>query len=821
MAEIDAGRQVHSFRSLTAPDLAALGNPLICVNTVAWDHGTSTSAAPYVQVGNAKYVRAIAGGIQAVVLTRQNLALVNNTAYSADASGISLLSSYLSTLSANDLVIVAGPQSTAMQVNSAVAKIGASMLLDEGGSPATSPGNYSVIGIPGLPYGQAWQSSHVLSGVTPSLPNCQGTSDGDRGSNLSGYFTLDSTGVNYTFLFADFIPFDTRVPGEPPLTNAMRFGDRTITTGPLEVFGATSIGGFHVVIIDRRTAEPWDPTFYMATTQRNLIQGTIEPDAAGIGAVEDTIHGVLTVPDSPQTGDGPNQSLYFFTSIGSPAVADTKLFSSVMAANLTAFGVNPHTFMSLTANDTWSLASYDVSDPSLPRPRAFESSSLITPDNPSGRLVGFLAKNRRNAWIPSVADQTGQLNYSLFPLALQPASPWPFANTPGYQSANAWIAGQLRLPTPSDVRLNYPNTNLDFGGTLFTELNLLAWPGSACGCSEDEFDELEAGLRQEFEWIDGVRTLFRNLKSPLDTSEVPEAVDIAAIASQIEQSISPPNTTAEAEVWLVLSGIATVTSFATGIPGLGLGVSAYKLAVDLANGLSGNSLDTVRTGAQQLGAQLAANVNTALATFNQLQDIVVSDYGRLSQVGGNALTNPDWAWDGSTLNAAAELLTQSTNQVFWGSLMPLEYHVYKLLPGQNNNNQNITSASQYQCEGHDPETGIGQNVHTFQNAAASGQALFTADYVNDAAQRFVWVSVPPGQHPGPRERSNREPHRSAVEERRRRRCGPLCAVLLLELGPAEQPSVSTRQVRLTRGRAAQRGGGPSESCARGTSTGAS
>ena len=138
VAEIDAGRQVHSFRSLTAPDLAALGNPLICVNTVAWDHGTSTSAAPYVQVGNAKYVRAIAGGIQAVVLTRQNLALVNNTAYSADASGISLLSSYLSTLSANDLVIVAGPQSTAMQVNSAVAKIGASMLLDEGGSPATS-----------------------------------------------------------------------------------------------------------------------------------------------------------------------------------------------------------------------------------------------------------------------------------------------------------------------------------------------------------------------------------------------------------------------------------------------------------------------------------------------------------------------------------------------------------------------------------------------------------------------------------------------------------------------------------------------------------
>jgi len=330
------------------------------------------------------------------------------------------------------------------------------------------------------------------------------------------------------------------------------------------------------------------------------------------------------------------------------------------------------------------------------------------------------------------------LDYDLLPLALQPASPWPFANTSGYQSANAWIAGQLRLPITSDVRLNYPNTNLDFGGSLFTELSLLGYPGTPCSCSADEFDELQAGLLQEFQWVAGVRTLLQNLKSPLDTAEVPEAVDIASIASQIEHSISPPNSTTEAEVWLLLSGLATAASVATGVPGLGLAVSAFKLGVDLTNGTPGNSLDTVRAAAQQLGADVAATVNAALGTFNQLQDIIVSDYGRLSSVGGNALTNPDWAWNGSTLNAAAALLTQSTNEVFWGSLMPLQYHVYKLIP--TSNNQNITTASQYVCEGHNPDTGMGQNVHTFNQAAASGQALFTSDYTSSgSAQRNVWV----------------------------------------------------------------------------------
>jgi hypothetical protein len=310
---------------------------------------------------------------------------------------------------------------------------------------------------------------------------------------LSGYFTLDSTGLNYTFVFADFISFDTRVPGQTPLTNAMRFGNQTYTTRPLQVFSATAIGGFQIVYMDRRTGAVYEPTFETATAERNVVQSTIEPLEANIENMEDFVHDGLTMPvDDPQFGGGPNQTLIFMTTIGSPAVVETKLFSSEMAASLETLGVNPHTFMSLTADDTWSLASYDVSDSKLPRPRAFESSSRITPDDPSGRLVGFLARNRRNAYIPWAADQTGVLDYDLLPLALQPASPWPFANTSGYQSANAWIAGQLKLPITSDVRLNYPNTNLPFGGSLFTTLSGLGYPGSACACSEDEFDELQA-----------------------------------------------------------------------------------------------------------------------------------------------------------------------------------------------------------------------------------------------------------------------------------------------------------------------------------------
>jgi hypothetical protein len=70
--------------------------------------------------------------------------------------------------------------------------------------------------------------------------------------------------------------------------------------------------------------------------------------------------------------------------------------------------------------------------------------------------------------------------------------------------------------------------------------------------------------------------------------------------------------------------------------------------------------------------------------------------------------------------------------------MPLQYHVYDLIP--TSSNQNITTANQYVCEGHDPETGMGKNVHTFNQAAASGQALFTSGYTSSgSAERNVWV----------------------------------------------------------------------------------
>lgn len=738
--EIERGGVVHSFRAADPPALAGGGDPLTCINTVAWDHGADTSLPPYVQIGDQKYTRKIAGGIQVVVLNRQSLAYLDDTAFSGDASGVSSLQSYLARWSAGDLVIVAGPQAVASQVSPVVETLGASVLMDQGGTPATPAGDWSVIGVPGLPYGQAWQTAHNIGGVVPSLPNCQGTSDGARGSNLSGYLSLDSTGVNYTFLFAEFIPFDTRVPGSSPLENTMQIGSQLLTNTITEPGAANAIGGFQLVAIDRRTGTVFPPDDTFPTALRNVVQGTIEPYTAAIGDMSDLLYDGSTLSDpNPTWGDGPNQTINFLTSIGQPAVVETAAFGSTMANALLLLGVNPHTFMTLTQDDTWSLVGYDVSDAKLGQPFAFQSSSRITPDDPSGRLVGFLARNKRNQLVPWAADQTGKLDYSLFPLALQPASPWPFANTSGYQGANAWIATELGLPIKTDVRLNYAEVDATWGGIYYTTLNNLAYPGSAaCSCSEDEYDDLKAELLLEFGWVDSVTNLLQNLKSPLDTSEVPEAVNLASIASQIEQSVQPPNDTAQTYFWYVMSGLATVVSTATGVPGLGLVVSGFKIAYDMTNGSGGASLDPVRAEAQQLGAAVANAATTAVETFNQLHDIIVSDYGRLSEIGQNAQSNLDWTWTGSDLNAATTFLTQSANKVFWGALMPLEYPAYKLIP-TSPNNEGYTSANGYVCEAHDPETGGSQNVKPFHNAAQSGQFKFIVDYASSQAQPSYWV----------------------------------------------------------------------------------
>lgn len=737
--EIEAGGAGRSFRASAPPGLTPPGIYLTCVNTVAWNHGATPSSPPYVQVGSEQYFRANTTDIQVVTLQRQTLELVSNESYSTDDSGISQVASYLDGLDAGHLVIVAGPASSAAQMSPGLARIGASQLMDQSGSPATAPGNWSVIGVPGLAYGQAAQSSHVIDGVVPSLANCQGTSDGDAGANLSGYFTLDSTAQNYAFTFAEYIPFDTRVPNQPALSNAMKLGDQTYTVSVQVPEEPTAAGGFQATYVDRRTGKVLQTSVY-PTVKHNPAQGTLVGNAPTVSEFEDVLQSGLFFPDtsSPSFGDGPNQLLYFIASVGQPAVAETALFSSEMRDNLNALGASPHTFMSLTANDNWSMAGYDVGDPALPRAYAFESSSRITPDTPNGRLVGFLARNPRNDFAPVVADFTGELVYDLYPLALQPASPWPFDDTAGYQSANAYIAANLRLPQASDVRLNYPNTNLDFSGDLYTDLSLLSYPGAACNCSEDEWNDLQAGLLQEFEWVGGVRTLLTNLKAPLDQSQSSVAVDLAAVANQVESSLGSPGGSSETIFFTILSTMASAASAASGISGLGLPVAAFKFAYDITKSSDGSPLDPVRAEAEQLGAAVANAVATTLATYNQLQDVIVSDYGRLSDVGGNALTNPAWAWDGGTTNLAATLIEQSATQRFYAALMPTAYRAYRLIP-TSPNNDTVTSANNYVCEGHDPETGGSKNVETFKQAAASGQFDFVYDYANSAAQKYVWV----------------------------------------------------------------------------------
>jgi len=733
--EIDAGR-VHGFRAAQPPALSGTGSPLTCINTVAWDHGADTSLPPYVQVGDAKYSRQIVDGIQVVVLDRQSLAHVDDTVFPGDANGVGSLQSYLARWGPGNLVIVAGPWGVASLASPTLETIGASELMDQGGTPATPAGDWSVIGIPGLPYGQAWQTSYNVNGVDASLPNCQGTSDGDRGANLSGYFTLDATGVNYTFVFPDFIYFDTRVPGAKARENTMQIGDELFTDS-IALPGV--VGGFHLLGMDRRTGEVITPRA-LATVLQSPLGDALEPDTGGVESLTELLNDSLEYSDpTPGEGDGPNQVIYFLTSIGQPAVVETAAFDATMANALLLLGVNPHTFMTLTRDDTWSLVAYQVSDAKLGQPFAFQSSSRITPDDPAGRQVGFLARNKRNHFVPWAADQSGELTYELLPLALQPASPWPFANTSGYQSANAWIANQLALPIRTDVRLNYPEIDADWGGLYYALLSNIAYPGSAaCGCSQDEYDDLKAELLLEFGWVDSVARLLDNLKSPLDTAEFPEAVDLTSIAAQIEQSVSPPNSNTQISFWSMLEGIASGVSSATGVPGLGLAVAGFKMAYDLANGGGGASLDPVRAEAQQLGAAVANVAATAVGTFDQLHDIIVSDYGRLSAIGQNAQSNPDWAWTGSDLNAATTFLTQSANRVFWGALMPLEYSAYKLIP-TSPNNLHYTSANDYVCEAHDPETGMSHNVKPFHQAVPSGQFEFVVDYASSQPEVSFWV----------------------------------------------------------------------------------
>jgi hypothetical protein len=264
---------------------------LVCLNTRAWDRSDPSSA--HIRVGSTDYKRS-GPGLQVVVLSRTHLGEITgvtaNQTFAQDAAGYPQFAAFLAKLGNSALVFVSGTVSRAEipTVWGPLARLGAADLP----SPfPDTPVAFSFIGIPGLDRGEGWQAVDG-NATRPVQTRCDSGLTGEPTNNLSGWLTLDSTGLSYTYVAGDDVAVDTNAAAAPG-SHAIAVGNQTYTIQVGE-----HANGWHALVLERASLCPTQAAAAACTPPAPLLHAGYAQDGGGLDALTAALTPLAGNPDA-------------------------------------------------------------------------------------------------------------------------------------------------------------------------------------------------------------------------------------------------------------------------------------------------------------------------------------------------------------------------------------------------------------------------------------------------------------------------------------------------------------------------------------------
>lgn len=711
---------------------ATYPNPLVPFDTITYPNGGTADA---LLLGS----QSIAGSGQAItayVVNRKSLGLTAVRGFSTGQ--YTDLSNYLSSLDDTSLVIVTVRASAAAAglpdlptLNGVLNKIGGTVPSSYGfvdgrcwsGTPEKCvndgshwqlsqwiTNSFTVIGVPGMSVGNAWRAT---SGQNQ-------TADG----RLSGWLTL---GVADGSDMADQY---TVIPGGPDsyLSVDTCVGDDcSIQVGAKTYTPTPNVNGMHVLVLDRTTLKPIaDRTVTSVSALLGALGSYFSPSIGSRWYTSPTI-----------TND---QALVIVQSVGTGQLTGSP--TSVSSEVIDQLGGTAETFVkSIDGTQRYALVGAATNLP-FHGLDGLESSTIMATAgenaaHASGRISGVIARDRQMTYTPKTGDPIGATNNDLYQILYQPAQAWPDADE---TDALSYIATRLGLTKYPDVRSAYTDLNYQYswGGLLASLQNLTCTGQPFCGA---EFDELQTRLEQEFTWVPLVYAFVENMRSPYVQAGSEPYFNIANVTNQVEKAVPPPSSASTGMGFLsiftdsLFIGDVVVGSTAPEAePFVGLLASSLSMVGDLIQAPDGSSTDTIKTTAGQLASQMAVQQTASEEGLDRLENILLTDYGRLSAVGKAIQTDPRWDWDNDdTINAITTLNTSALSSAYT-ALVPLTYAPFAMKPGSTETTTN--DPKKYECDqGGDmaPKPG-----HPFAKATALSQ-LQVPSYPTSSATYEAWV----------------------------------------------------------------------------------
>ena len=479
---------------------------------------------------------------------------------------------------------------------------------------------------------------------------------------------LDGASPLYAFVSPDRTTYDTQV-GPPSTTgNTMQVGTDQYT-GTLP---AGTTAGYQVLVLDAAlTPQLGTPTVFGTTG---------DPGIAGELAMSQVL----------QTASSLQGSTTLIQSINSPQ----PMSSYTMSTSSSIANLGGTQWMFLTTNGSngdYALvgnpgSSYDT-DPLVPWAAEAQSGwTAAASDNQgagNGTLSGVLRRRADSAWTSSVQSALGDSgvspDFGLSAVAVQPAVAWPFNGTAGQVAATLWFATQLGLtpgpgscwqPPAPDFRSSYCNAAINWN-SIQTELGKLDYPASSDPpFTQTDFVDVQNQLSTETGYVASVATMIATLQLPFTSSSSDVAVDAQSIAGDVISAIPPPS---ESETSANLAIAGSIFDAAALVPEAGDVLGAVGAALDIASALTQSDGATVpywqvQTAADQMGKQMSTTLATMAGSLGALEEVLVSDWGRMSA----AVTGAQGPWGISEegIEQQQSVMELGVEQAMWNGILP-------------------------------------------------------------------------------------------------------------------------------------------------------
>ncbi|MGH3235566.1 MAG: hypothetical protein ACRDOH_20410 [Streptosporangiaceae bacterium] len=608
-------------------------------------------------------------GAWVLALNRQSLDVASSEDYPLCSDrDVTALGAVLSHIPAADLVIVntlyhGGSAPPIKGLGSrALARIGA--IGPEFDPLSLGYEAFSVEGIAGLPAGQAYQVGVTLDAedvAEAGLPSP---------ASINATLAVDNNG-NYSPVMRDDVAFDLRPDG------SITAGGQTY---PVPQLPGGLTGGFHVVVLDRRTLGVISDRVYATA-------GDSGYDLAGQLAMADDL--------TKLAADSGESVLVLVDAVGDPMhYGQAPVAGPTLAQALAPFGATPDVVDGNPyANPRYALVGAVSPPPGYGQPRfgAPETSATIHA-GATGELTGVLQRGTRGMWYgPAawnasyVADVDGvkqpptTVNYALYSLLAQVPVPWPVpaASGPGHagqQAAYQYLSNYACTGCGNDIRAYY-SSETETIQTWLTAIRAATYPDGSTLFTQAQFDAVQSQLVTELGdiyLVDGLREDMHNLLS--DTNQLLQPA-LTAAYQDVRSTIKADN--GARVISVIYQIVQTVAALAAPVEELGpaLGVAAALLAdaTALADDPDGAPLNQLQTTVASLGQQAAAGFAAGLTGLDQTFGAIFSDWGRLAAVADGLKNHPaDWDIAGKE----GKVVTAMTNAMkisYYAALIPLVY----------------------------------------------------------------------------------------------------------------------------------------------------